>query len=341
MLISTVFIFFIILLLLPFLPGILELIRKKDAEPLFIKMDYIRNPRYFGKSFKMLLHRATAGFTLCPGMRDVRLSKDEKVEIAHSLNISANKETDHMLYIMGNLVTDSDAQFTKEVYVTGDAVIGPNNIFQALAGDGDITIAEGVQVQRWLDAEGDIDVGQNCRLGISVSSGSMLSLSKDCVFRRVNGMPIITGRNRITSINSPAEPSLSIELLTSRPSFIRRKDNSIPPGTIIKDNIVFLQDIKIGCNSIIKATIKSYGKIILEDNVTIDGNVFADGDIIIGRKSKIGGHIFSQMSVYISEQVTISCPEKIKSVIGKKSVKIEQDVVVYGYVATEGDGIVI
>lgn len=341
MLIATVFLSFILLLLLPFLPGIFELIRKKDADPLFIPMDYLRNPRYFGKSFKRLLHRATAGFTLSPGMRDVKLSKDEKVELTHSLNISGNKEINHILYIIGNLVSGSRVQFKNEVYVTGDATIGPNNIFQALAGDGNITIEEGVQFQRWLDAEGNIDVSRNCSLGISASSGKRLSLAEDCVFRRLNGMPIVTGHNIITSTNLSGRPLLSGGLLNSKLPFTRKKDASIPQGTIVHDDVVFLQDVKIGSGSVIKGTVKSYGRIILEDNVTVDGNIFADDDIFIGREAKIGGHIFSQMSVYISGQTTISFPDKIKSVIGKKSVKIEQDVVIYGYVATEGDGIVI
>jgi predicted acyltransferase (DUF342 family) len=341
MLIAAVFLSFIILLLLPFMPGIFELIRKKDAEPLFISMDYLRNPRYFGKSFKRLLHRATAGFTLSPGMRDVQLSKNEKVELTHSIKIPADKEINHIIYTIGNLISGNQVQFKKEVYVTGDASIGPNNTLQALAGDGNISIEEGVKFQRWLDGEGNIEVGRNCSLGISVSSGGRLRLAEDCIFRRLNGMPIITGNQIAATADIPGRSSLSGELLTPSTAFIRKKDTFIPHGTVINDNVVFRQDVKIGSDSILKGTIKSYGKIILEDNVTIDGNIFADGDIFIGRKAKIGGHIFSQASICISEQTIISSPEKIKSVIGKKSVKIEKDVVIYGYVTTEGDGIVI
>ena len=68
MMISIVFVLFIMLFFLPFLPGIAELVRKEDADPLYIAMDYIKDPRYFGKSFKELLHQATDGFTSAPGI---------------------------------------------------------------------------------------------------------------------------------------------------------------------------------------------------------------------------------------------------------------------------------
>jgi len=106
-------------------------------------------------------------------------------------------------------------------------------------------------------------------------------------------------------------------------------------------NIIFPQDVQIGYGSIFRGNMKSYGKLVLEHNVTVDGNVFADGDIIIGRGAIITGHVFSQKTVYISDGTVISCPDTIKSVIGKKSVRIEENVTIYVYVATEGEGSVV
>jgi predicted acyltransferase (DUF342 family) len=338
MYIIIVIILFIFLFLLPFLPGIIELFRKQDAEPLFIAMEYIRNPRYFGKSFKRLIHRATAGFTLSPGMRDVKLSKDEKVELTHSLNISADREINHMLYVIGKFVSGSNAKFNKEVYVIEDAVIGANNLIQAFAGDGNVKVEEGVQFHRWLDAEGDIVIDENCNLGISASSSSKLCVARNCIFRRLFGMPIVTGQNWITSIVDSIESTPLTESIHTRSSFMRRKDRDVPPETVFEDNVVFVNDVKIGKGCIFKGSIKCYGKLVLEENVTIYGNVFTDGDILIGWNARIIGHVFSQMSIHISGQTVISNPDKIKSVIGKKSVNIEEGVIIYGYVATEGEG---
>jgi predicted acyltransferase (DUF342 family) len=339
--ISIVFVLFILLFFLPFLPGIIEMVRKEDADPLYIAMNYIKDPRYFGKSFKELLHHATDGFTAAPGIRDVQLSKKESLEITGSMDILAAEEVDHLLCVQGDLVSRGNAHFNKEVYVTGSASVGPNNIIQVLAVDGNVAIAADVQLNRWLDAEGDIDIGAGCNLGISASSGRKLHLAQNCIFRRLYGVPIVTGNNKITAMHHFKPPLPLSEPVPPELSFVRIKDHTVPPGTIIDKNVVFPQDVQIGYGSILRGNIKSYGKLVLEDNVTIDGNLFADGDIIIGRGAKISGHVFSQKTVHISGGTVISCPDTIKSVIGKKSVRIEENVTIYGYVTTEGEGVVV
>jgi predicted acyltransferase (DUF342 family) len=341
MFILIVFIIFTLLLLLPFIPGIFELIKKEDSEPLFISMDYTRNPRYFGKSFKMLLGRATSGLDLSPGFKDIKLSKNETMEIAQSLDIPLEKEINHLLYVIGDLCSESHVRFDKEVYVTGNATIGPNNTFQALYSEGDVKVSEGTQFQRWLDADGNISVGVNCDLGISISSGNKIYLSNGCVFRRLYGMPVLTGYNQVADFQYPAEKLLSKESPLPDESFIRKDDNTVPTGTIINNNIVFTGDVRVGSRTIISGTIKSYGNIYLENDVIIYGNIFADGDIFIGRNAGIGGHLFSQGSIFISEHTLISRPDKIKSIIAKKEIKIEQNVNIYGFVATEGHGSIL
>jgi len=338
MYIAISFILFILLFFLPFLPGVIELFRKEDAEPLFISMDYIRNPRYFGKAFKRLLHRATAGFTLSPGVRDIKLSKDEKVELAHSINISAESQINRILYVIGEFVSGGRARFTKEVYVTDNAVIGRDNILQAFAGDMDVAVGKGTQFLRWLDAEGEIRIEEGCNLGINASSGGRLIIGRECLFRRLFGMPIVTGQDYNAGEYNKEMPLSFPETLSLPSAFIRKKDSYIPPGTIFDGNIVFTHDVLIGSGTVIKGDIKCYGKIVLQENVIIEGNIFADKDIIVGQNARIWGHVFSQMSVYISEKTVVSCLDKIKSVIGKKSISIEQGVIIYGFVTTEGEG---
>jgi len=338
MLIIMAFIIFILMFILPFVPGIFELILKKDAAPLFISMEYIRNPRYFGRSFKGLLHKATAGFTLSPGLRDIRLSKDEKIEITGPLNIPAKKEINNMLYIIGGLISGNNVQYKKEAYVIENADIGHDNTIQAMAGDGNIVIGERVNLLRWIDANGDIVIGEGGDLGISVSSDNKLCLARNCLFRRLFGMPIATGPDWLGTIIDSVELESLPESSHRRLSFKRKTDTSVPQGTVLYENVVFTGDVKIGKDSVLKGSIKSYGKLTLEENVTVLGNIFAEGDIIIGVNARIGGHVFSQASIYIAGRTVISCMDTIKSVIGKKSIRIEQNVIIYGYVTTEGEG---
>lgn len=340
MMISIIFVLFILLFFLPFLPGIIEIARKKDSDPLYIAMDYIKDPRYFGHSFKRLLSQATNGFTTAQGVSDILLSKNERLLTTGSMDIPGAERVDHLLCIQGDLISHSNAHFGKEVFVTGDTSLGSKSIIHVLAANGNVELGEDVQIERWLDAEGDIKIGARCNLGISASSGSKLHLGKHCIFRRLYGAPITTGNEWGNSIGDFESILPPMEPLPPELSFVRIKDHRIPPGTIMGNNIVFPQDVKIGQGSILRGNIKSYGKLVLEDNVIIDGNLIADGDIIIGLGAKISGHIFSQKTVHISRGTVISRPDTIKSVIGKKSVRIEEDVTIHGFVTTEGKGLV-
>jgi predicted acyltransferase (DUF342 family) len=334
MIIGIIIISFIILFFLPFIPGFIEIAKKTDAEPLYISMDYKRNPRYFAKSFKSILKHATHNFTLGPGFHNLTLSREETLEIILSRTINANDIIDHLIYTPGRLSSGANVQIKKEIYSVGDVFIGPDNNIQALCTEGDAKIGMGTSFNRWLDAGGDIIVEKGCNLGISVTSDKKIYLAGGCTFRRVFGMPI-------TTANGPLSKDNHIEvcqkaLINHR--FSRVKNTYMPPETHEYNDIVFTKWVQIGYDSIFEGNIKSYGKITLEKGVVICGNVIADGDIFIGKNVKIGGHLFSQGSIHISEGSYISQPDIVKSIIAKKSIYIEDNVTIYGYVTTEGCG---
>ena len=339
MIIAIVFLLFLLFLLLPFLPGALELSKKEDADPLYIAMDYIRSPRYFSQSFKELLQPALKETNGETGFHEIVLSKKETLEICRSMDIPDEKEIHHLLYVDGDLISGDRVLLDHEVYITHNGVFGRDNVIQALAAEGRVTLGQKTELRRWLDAEGDVHVGEQCNLGINISSGGSIFLGKNCVFRRVFAIPIITGNREI-----PDSLELSIaskETPGQESSFIRQKSQNVPKGSILRNNLVFTRKVTIGSGTLIQGNVKAYDEIVLEENVTIDGNIFADASIFIGPDARITGNVFSQKSVHISKGTIISNPLNIKSVIGKKAVNIEPNVLIYGFISTEGNGIVL
>ena len=335
--------FVMILFAMPFLPAIVEIIRKQDANPLFISMNHIKDPRYFCMYFKQMVQKAIIGLPAGHQIREVMLSKKEDIQIIESLHlhIPAAEQIKNLLCVQGDMVSAVNVHFKKEVYVSGNADIGAGNILHVLAAEGNITIAAGTTFERWLDAQGNLDVGSNCHLGISASCGGRLYLADDCSFRRLYGMPIITGeaRDAVEIYHPaawPADQSVTPDL-----SFIRRTDHTIAEESILNCHVVFLNDVRIGHHSVVNGSIKCYGDIELEKNVTIYGNIFADGKITIGKGAIISGHVFSQNAILISEHSVISRPGVIKSVLGKKFVRLAPNVTIYGYISTEGKGTII
>jgi predicted acyltransferase (DUF342 family) len=337
--IIVVFILLILMFVFPFMPGIIEYYRKTDAEPLFIPFDYSKDPRYFSTSFKRLLANSIDGLKT-NDIVDITLSRKEKIEITADRIISSGNEIDHLLYIKGDLTSGKEVKLNMDVYVTGNASLGVDNVVQVLAVDGNITLGQGVNFNRWADAEGTFDISPNCDLGISATCGQTLRIAENCVFRRLYAMPIVS--------DGISEPSVNdytcFTPVTQSPadnSFIREDKGVVEPDTEMNKNIVFEKSVEIGHNCIIIGNIKSYGDFDIKENVTIQGNVFADGNIRLGSGTIVLGNVFSQGSIYLDTGVKISRPNVIKSVIGKRAVTIGKGVIIYGFVATEGKGIII
>lgn len=331
-----IFLVFFILLLIPFIPGIIELLRPKDALPLFINMDYSKDPRYFCRSFKKMLKNVIPA-DASSGIREVTLSKNEKVEIAHSKRILVGEEVNHILFIIGDLVSEDKARFNKEVYVKGDAVIGSNNTLRALACDGRLSISSKMKIIRWIDAEGMVEVNDNCNLGISASSGDEFRIGKGCRFRRLYGMPITTySANDNDHGHCPGKEEIS-----DNTGIVNKDRLIIPPITRVEKDIIVKKDLQVMRGALVLGNIKTYRDLIIEEDVNISGNLFSDGDIEIGEGTTISGDIFSQGTITIKKRVRIGNAGKIKSVIGNKGIILGQNVMIYGYIMTEGSGIVV
>lgn len=329
MAILLTFLIFFILILLPFIPAFLELLKPKDASPLFINMDYSKDPRYFGRSFRGVLKKAITTDTDV-GLREVKLSKNEMIEIAQSKNINKGEIYEHILYISGNLITEEKARFSKEIYVKGDATIGYENVLRAIACDGRLSISSGTTIIRWADAEGEVEIHDRCNLGINISSAHKLRIGKDCRFKRLYGIPIMTYSNK-GNVQAPSDDTHH----NNKNFLIISPFTKIGRDIIVKKNLI----IKKGC--VFTGSIKTYGNLIFEGDTTVFGNIFSEADIEIGEGTTIAGDIFSQGIVTIRRGVRVGDAGKVKSVIGKKGIIIGQNVIIFGYTMTEGIGLVV
>jgi predicted acyltransferase (DUF342 family) len=347
-----IFLGFLVLLLAPFIPGIAEFLKPHDASPLFINMNYTKDPRYFGKSFKNIIYNALGGEVPETGKKEIKLSKNETLEVTDNKKIFAGEETQHVYYVKGDFVTSHKAQFTKEIYVTGDAAIGTENTLRALACEGKVFIAEKVNVIRWVDAEGSIDICRDGVLGINISTEGTLRISRNCKFKRLFGLPIVTVDDiTIVSFHDPLRkgseglpgdtenPEETIEI-SDKAWLVHEKYSVIPESTTINQDFITRKDLRIKNNCTFSGNIRTYGGLIIGEDVNVAGNVFAEGDVEIGSGSVILGSVFTQGSVRIRQRARIGNTEEYKSVIGKKGIIIHQDVKVFGYIMTEGPGLI-
>lgn len=337
MAILIIFIFFFILILIPFIPGIIELLRPKDSLPLHIPMDYSKDPRCFGKSFRNIIGNAIT-MDADPGIREVTLSKNEKVEVITEFkSISKGEEVNHILYTTGDLVSEDKVRFNKEVYVKGNAAIGSKNTLRAIACDGKLSLLNGVRIVKWADAQEKIEVHENCDLGISISSEDELRIGRGCKFKCLYGIPIIT----YGIDNNDSHSSFSKKDISGGAFIVNKECMTIPPFTKIESDLIIKKDLIIRMGCIVIGSVKTYGDLIIEKDTKIFGNLFSEKNIEIGENTVISGDIFSQNMITIKNNVTAGSAGKIKSVIGKTGIILNQNIKIYGYVATKKSGMVI
>lgn len=231
-----------------------------DVQPLNVKMDYTKDFRYFGKSFRRILTKAVRDAGLSMGAAKMEIARcREEVEVVGGPEVNLHGRVDRVLYVKGSIRTEDGTEFGREIYVKGNATLGIQNRLVALAADGDVFLGPFSEGTKWIDAEGCIDAGEGCRLGRSVTAGKRIFLGAGCRFLRLFGNPVETG----------GREAVAGEFA----------------GTVkINGSVKINGDLTIDT--------RSY--------VVIEGNLFVDGYVKILSPAWIKGNIFSQKGIYLN-----------------------------------------
>lgn len=299
--ISTVFVFFL-LILLPFIPTLIEIIKKRDTTPLLVDRSYVKDPGYFGKSFLSLLEKKLEEIKEYDLPYEISLSSPYKKEriIKKKGILEEGDYQDTILVLEGLEVRISGkVSSNKEMVIIGGFTIDHPLSVRSLLVKGKLTIKAPLNVIRWLYIEDEVEIRAPSKLGVSFYTSKEVRILAPVWFKRLFAEKIVIG--------NPSDPLESL------------KDSVISMGTI-----------------------RSYGKLIIEaenKGLIVEGNVISEEDIEIKRNVWIKGNVFSHQKVVISENCIISEPSKVKTVFGKKSIKVSGGVQIYGYLHTEGLGI--
>lgn len=326
------------LLLLPFLPGLLELKFPKDARPVRIDMEYIREARYFGLQFREQVHQKLARET------------EERGPLAQTglqpiVTIGPERTAGGLLMALDHIELGRGAQIN-EAYSYGEVNVEDDAVVESLASDGPMRLGNNVTVKRWVDAEGDLIVGNGCDLGVSASSNRTLVVGDRTEFRRLWGMPVRTSEE-IISRYVPVLPTEREEIIGKDTGIeiedVARwssGDLTIPAETVVGRDVVAYGDIRIGANSVILGSVKARGSITLDEGVTIEGNVIGQRGVNCIGNATVFGHVFSERDVELGPGSIVGRPEAFKTVFCQTRVLLARGVEVYGWVVADDGGTV-
>ncbi|MDW8158851.1 MAG: polymer-forming cytoskeletal protein, partial [Bacteroidia bacterium] len=277
------FIAFVILLFLPFLPACLELSQKKDARPLYINPEDTKDPNFWGKAISSL--PSTQNYYL--------VSKEKRNSFPNFTNPNQpleKKEEAEYKKSSPNISLIQLEPPQEVALITQDINSSEVHYFENLKAEDNLYVTTSLHIAQFLYVEGDCYIRATSHLGKSLYVAHTLYLQARCTFEKIFASAILI------------VPSLS---LTKEIEYIEETNYSIlyQKAPLISKNL-----LKLVNNN--------------EDFLVIEGDIIAEKDIWIEGKIWVKGNIFSQQNITLGKGCVIGTKGKIKSVIANYNIQI-------------------
>ena len=202
------------------------------------------------------------------------------------------------------------------------------------------------RVIRWLDAEGEIDTGSGCDLGVNCSAEGIVKIDRNCKFLRLFGKPIVT-YNYIETDYGEADVAVDerklpevVSTIDDIAMFVKGKI-TLPPYLRVDRDMIVKGDLVTKEEVVIRGSVTVYGKTVIGRESCVHGDIFPARLVTVERGATVLGNIFSQSGVYLDDGVRVGKAGGVKSVIGKREIRLAANVCIHGYVLTEGKGMVV
>lgn len=291
----------ILFMVLPFVPGRIELSHKKDARPLPIDPDKTMAPFEIGDKFLKWIE--TLG-------KDEQIVKIPNPDFREAVNYQDGEMLIATVFSKEMKCPD-DFETSARTMVYGDAYIGDYSSIQSLLSTGDMHLGRKTVISNWADCRGgNLICSAGTYLGHSCVCKGNVHLGRDVAFERLFGKSVRTSGEK-----EPYETEYE----------------EIEGDVISKNSIV----IKTGKR--VLGSISSKKKVILEERSFVCGSIFSDKGVTIGNNCVIIGNVFCQQDISLGENCTVGTEGHVKSVIAGGKIRIGEKTEIFGQIiCTEG-----
>lgn len=362
------FLFTLFLYLLPLLPGLLELFRPTDVEPLRVSQEYDSDPFFFANGFKNYIDRNFTDLTATQNFNG-NLADGTQYQLVNEKgvpNLDASIGATRLILSNHSLALPAGEMFETEIFSKQNIATGERSHFRALMSEQTLHIRDHSTVLRWAHSEGDMVVGRHSNLFGRATSKQSILLNEGVHFERLYA-PIILSTSRAKLAD--ATPNVERTTLTELPDvkiqsgrrWVLNGHLDFPANHFFDGDIVSGTTAAIGDNSHIKGSIKinAHDDVVyhlqntgviarsgkksargaIGDNVTIDGSVVSSHDLTIGQNCKIMGPVIAEGLLIIGAGTTIGSPEYPTTVTAPQII-IETGCVIYGTLWATESGLV-
>ena len=255
---------FICMFSMPLLVAVLYF-RMRKGQILKIRQDYVKDARYFGKSFSALVEKAL------PEMKNgtIMLSRQEKVLEADGNQEFAQPDIEDLVIARNTVFCpqQNDLHFQKEIYSEKDALFVKENIrIRAVYSKKRLLFGNKIRLLRWADAEHAVAVYDECD-------------------PRIFRMPVMNSHeyNRHYIDDDMVTESGTVPYTIISDGDIKVIEDIILQGDIHSDGAVRIME-----NASVLGNIFAENDILLEKNATVLGNIFTQGNIIFEEGASAG-----------------------------------------------------
>ncbi|TAM86399.1 hypothetical protein EPN42_13310 [bacterium] len=333
---SLIYLAFAVVVVLPMLPGLLEILFRKDDGALPIDESYMRDPRYLGKSLREKV-RALAGKATVGVRMQFLGRRREYARVVSGIELPNDSRYEDVLLSRGAVVAGNGVTLL-DVYAEDKVAIGANARLRTLAADGEASIGGGVRLQRWADAECNLTVGPDGNLGQSASSAQRLTVGSNVRFRRLFGRPVVIGSSSSVSALPPVGAPERVAMIAcgGRNHVVSAHD--VTEGETLDGDVIASGTVHVGAKATLKGSIKSGGDIAIGPGARVLGNLVARGSVLIDRGAVVFGHVFAEERVTLQPGAVVGTAALPKTAYGGRSMRLAVGSCIFGWVITEGDG---
>lgn len=322
------------LLALPLAPAIRELMAKHDAGPLVTRKDD-------GKiaNFADVLRQR------CREFETIQSDADGAVEISgetifawHSGQWHGPQHLEHFVVCFASTRLPDNFQSIGNFYAKSDLLSGRDNIFRALLSDAEIVLAPGSQVLRWIHAESDLIVRENCSLFGRASSAASLTLASGCRFERIHA-PVICS-SAAAQVKVRSESAAFAKLARAGMGRMRKQGRAhLRAGEEHYGDMVATRGLDMEKGACIYGSVKANGNVNLGNEAEVDGSLVSTKCIHVRSGAFVKGPIISEREVIIDSGVQVGLPNSLTTV-SAPHIRIAPGCVLHGTVWARAEGCV-
>jgi hypothetical protein len=301
------------LVVVPFLPGLRELLWPRDNGRLELDEAYGRDPQYFARRFRVRFAGFFAGQNFAGATAAPKSS--ERVRLASSLHVRSGITAPRTTLASISIEAGSTVRLG-ECYARHSISLGASSHATSLLTDGTLRLDRGCTIADWAVSAADMWAEIECDLGRSATCGGTLRLARGVRFRRLFGNPITTyaTAHALAHTNSPHR-------------FGETGD------------VVVTGDYEVAARSTVHGSIRAK-RVLVAAGACIFGNVLATGDVTLEGSAALHGHIFSAGVVTLGPGSQIGTALHNKTVHGNRVI-VAAGVSVHGSIVTNRGGTVV